>query len=100
MGDTKTIQGPFQSGERLGSVDEDGKNRPQKVLAFQKNAGIWLSGILMQTGTAVCQAHADWMSDTNREKEQNVGGRQKKGGLWKDKLGGDVNPAKFAKEGA
>ena len=49
----------------------------------------------MQAETAVCQTRADRMSNTHQEKKQNLGGGQKKSGLWEDKLGRDVNPAKI-----
>ena len=49
----------------------------------------------MQTRNVICQARAESMPNTYQEKEQDVGGGQKESGLWKDKLGGDVDPAKI-----
>lgn len=43
----------------------------------------------------ICQARADRLSSTYREKEQDVGEEQKKSGLRKNKLKGDVKPAKI-----
>ena len=35
------------------------------------------------------------LPSTYQEKKQDVGGGQEESGLWKDKLGGDANPAKI-----
>ncbi len=57
-----------------------------------------LSGVSMQARNAICQARAYRMPSIHQEKEQDMGGRKKKSGLWKDKLGGNVNPAKVRQE--
>ena len=49
----------------------------------------------MQARNAICQARVDGMPSTYQEKEQDVRGGQEEGGLWKDKLGRDANPAKI-----
>ena len=49
----------------------------------------------MQARNAICQARVDRMPSTYQEKKQDVGGGQEESGLWKDKLGGDANPAKI-----
>ena len=55
----------------------------------------------MQARNAICQARVDRMPSTCWGKKQNVGGGEEESGLWKDKLGGDANPAKkFARKAA
>ena len=72
-----------------------GKNRSQKVLALQKSTRIRLTGVPVQARNAICQARVDRMPSTCWGKKQNVGGGEEESGLWKDKLGGDANPAKI-----
>ena len=49
----------------------------------------------MQARNAISQVRIDKMPSTYQEKKQDVGGRQEESGLWKDKLGGDIDPAKI-----
>ena len=88
----------MQSGKCPDSTNEKGENWSQKVFALQQSTRIRLTRVLMQARNAICQARVDKMLNIYQEKKQDVGRGREKGGFWKDKLGGDINPAKICYE--
>lgn len=67
------------------SIDQHGKNWLREVFEFMKSARLGLSGVPVQTSTAIRQAGADKILSTHHEEKQDIGGRWNKSGLWKDK---------------
>lgn len=91
----KIIQKSLQSGQCPNSIDENKKNQSQKFPILQKNTRIRLIRLPMQVRNAICQVRVDRTPSKCQKKKQDIKEKQKKGGLQKDKLGRDANPAKI-----